>query len=121
MHRILGRSSGDIAEIRFGRSVDAQDLAVLGEELEALIERHGKSRLLWDLSALREGDAGLLFEAGVVEVPHAERVERVALVTGPEVPGVAARPEGPMPPFDGAELRVFAAEGRTAAMDWLVS
>ena len=121
MHQILGRTSGNVAEIRFGESVDAADLAALGEELDALIERHGKSRLLWDLSDLREGDASVIFERGVLEIPHSDRVERVALVVGPDVPGLPARPSGPVPPFDDAEVEVFAKEARSAAMDWLVA
>lgn len=121
MHEILGRSSGNVAEVRFGESIDAADLAALGDELAALIERHGKRRLLWDLSALREGDASVIFEPGVLEVPGADRIDRVALVVGADVPGLAARPSGPIPPFDDAEVEVFAAESRHAAMDWLVA
>jgi hypothetical protein len=41
MHRILGRSSGNVAEVHFGASLDAADLGSLGDELEALIGRHG--------------------------------------------------------------------------------
>jgi pimeloyl-ACP methyl ester carboxylesterase len=63
----------------------------------------------------------VIFEPGVLEVAHPERVERVALVVGPDVPGLPARPEGPVPPFDQAEVQVFASEARHAAMDWLVA
>jgi hypothetical protein len=121
MHEILGRSSGNVAEVRFGESIDAADLAALGDELGALIERHGKRRLLWDLSAVREGDASVIFEPGVLEVGDAGRVERVALVVGADVPGLPAQPAGPLPPFDAAQVEVFAAEARDAAMDWLVA
>lgn len=121
MHEILGRTSGNVAEVRFDESIDAADMAALSREIDALIERHGKSRLLWDLSALREGDARVLFEPGTLEVPNAAKVERVALIVSEETPGLSSPPSGPLPCFESAETGIFSADKRSTAMDWLAA
>lgn len=121
MHEILGRSAGNVAEVRFRESIDTADIATLNRELDALIERYGKSRLLWDLSEIREGDASMLFQPGTLEIPHAGNVERVALIVGPEISGLSSRPSGPLPGFEAAETGVFTTDTRSKAMDWLTA
>lgn len=121
MHEILGRSAGNVAEVRFRESIDTADIATLNRELDALIERYGKSRLLWDLSEIREGDASMLFQPGTLEIPNAGNVERVALIVGPEISGLSSRPSGSLPGFEAAETGVFTTDTRSKAMDWLTA
>jgi hypothetical protein len=116
MHRILGRTSGNIAEIEMSGALTPEDYASLVDEMESLIADHGKTRILFDLSDLEASDFEALWDEATFDVAHAGEIHRIALVGEPEWKDWTQRV---MPPFEEAEIAYFPPDALEKAMDWL--
>jgi hypothetical protein len=115
MHRILGRSSGNIAEFELSEALSPEDYAALVRKIEALIEAHGKSHLLWDLTGLEQSDFNALWDEATFAVDHAGEVKRIALVASDEWGEWSDRV---LDPFENAEVCRFSDPEQ--AMRWLM-
>ena len=76
----LQNQSGGMVEVHVSGKLDREDYRQAVPELERLIDRHGKVRMLVDMSGFHGWTAGALWEDIKFDARHFSHFERIALV-----------------------------------------
>ena len=118
MLQIMPESEGKIIGLRVaGKLTDRDYKEILIPSLEALINQHGKVRLLCCLDEEFLGmEAGAMWDDAKFFLPHKNDFEKMAMVGGPKWMQLGLKAFAPL--MQG-EARVFAAEELWEAWEWI--
>ena len=107
---------GKVLELRVQGKLEREDYATFVPEIERLIERHGKLRMLVDMHDFHGWSAGALWEDIKFDARHFNHIERLAIV-GEEKwqKGMAAFCK----PFTTATVRYFDRADADVARAWI--
>jgi len=107
---------GKVLELRVQGKLEREDYATFVPEIERLIERHGKLRILFVMEDFHGWTAGALWEDIKFDARHFNHIERLAIV-GEEKwqKGMAAFCK----PFTTATVRYFDRADADVARAWI--
>jgi hypothetical protein len=115
---LIQADSGKVLEIHVTGKLEKADYEQFVPEVEDLIQRHGKLRLLVVLNDFHGWTAGALWEDIKFDAKHFNDLDRLAIVGGTKwEKGMAAFCR----PFTTAEVRYFQPEQLDEARNWLGS
>ncbi len=112
----LQPEKGKVIGFKLSGKLHDDDYKVLVPELEALIAREGKIRLLVQLEEFHGWDLHAAWDDIVFDIKHYHDVERIALVGEP---GWNEWMVKLSKPFTAAEVIFFPADEIDSAWDWL--
>ena len=107
---------GKVLEVDLHGKLSREDYQKVGPEIEKLIHRHRKIRILVTMHDFDGWDAGALWEDLKWEAKHFNHVERLAMVGDEQWQKWMA---GFCKPFTTATVRFFPFERLDEAHDWL--
>jgi hypothetical protein len=118
MFQIMPESGGKIVGLRAtGKLTDQDYQEVLIPSLEALINQHGKVRLLCYMDDEFSGvEAGAIWDDAKFFLPHKDDIEKMAIVGGPEWIKLIMKLFAPL--MKG-EVKVFSGEQLSKAWEWI--
>lgn len=110
------KQDGKVLEVRVSGKLTAQDYETFTPQVERLIDRHGKIRMLFDMHDFHGWDASALWEDIKFGLGHFRDIERLALVGENKwQAGMAAFCK----PFTAAEIRYFERSDAAKADAWI--
>ncbi|MBI1371966.1 MAG: STAS/SEC14 domain-containing protein [Phycisphaera sp.] len=108
--------NGKIVEVHVTGKLTSDDYHDFVPEVERLVERHGKVRILFDMHDFHGWTAGALWEDFKFDLKHFNHIERLAVVGETKwEKGMAAFCK----PFTTAKIRYFDRSEIDAARDWI--
>lgn len=113
----LQPEKGNVIAFKLSGKLHDEDYKGFVPEIEALIERHGKIRLLFLLQNFQGWDLHAAWDDIIFDIKHYRDLERIALV------GDQAWKKWMVilsKPFTAAETRFFPGDEIDAAWDWLL-
>ena len=117
MIKKLQPDKGNVIGFRLSGKLHDEDYKVFVPELEALIEREGKIRMLVQLEDFRGWDLHAAWDDIVFDIKHYDDLERIALVGEP---GWNEWMVKLSKPFTASEIMFFPIDEIDAAWDWLL-
>ncbi len=113
---LFEKVQGKVLEVDLSGKLTKEDYAEFVPEIERLIEKHGKIRILILMRDFHGWDAAALWEDLKVGVKHFADIERVAMVGERKwQKGMAVFCK----PFTTAEVRWYEADELDRARDWV--
>ncbi len=116
MHQFLPETHDDLIALELSGKLDAADYKDILPVLEAAIERHGKIRLLWEMTDFEGWTLGGLWEDGQFDVRHSENFSKIAMVGEKHWQEWMTQA---IKRFTPAEVRYFESGFRADALAWL--
>jgi hypothetical protein len=113
--QLTEEQEGKLLEVRASGKLSKEDYAQFRPELERLISRHGKIRILFEMEDFHGWSAGALWEEIKLDVKYSADVERVAIVGEKKWQQELAKFAKP---FTSAEVRYFDRENSVQARAW---
>jgi hypothetical protein len=113
--QLTEEQEGKLLEVRASGKLSKEDYAQFRPELERLISRHGKIRILFEMEDFHGWSAGALWEEIKLDVKYSADVERVAIVGEKKWQQALAKFAKP---FTSAEVRYFDRENSVQARAW---
>ncbi|MGB8169591.1 MAG: STAS/SEC14 domain-containing protein [Chthoniobacteraceae bacterium] len=107
---------GKVLEVHLSGKLTSEDYAKFVPDAEALIQKHGKIRILAMLDAFHGWNAGALWEDIKWDARHFKHVERIAVVGEKKWHRWMV---GFCKPFTSAEVRYFEHDQLAAARLWV--
>ncbi len=117
MIRKLQPEKGNVIGYLLSGKLHDADYKVFVPEIEALIERQGKARLLFYLQNFHGWDLHAAWDDAAFGIKHYRDLERIALVGDQAWEKWMVKLSKP---FIGAEIEFFPADEIDAAWDWLL-
>lgn len=109
---------GKVLMVKARGRLDKEDYERFVPEVERLVQKHGKIRILLDMHDFHGWDAGALWEDIKFDVKHFNDIERLAMVGEKKwEKGMAVFCK----PFTSAEVRYFPRSEEQAARSWIRS
>ncbi len=110
------KNEGKLLEVKLSGKLDKEDYAHFVPEVERLVTKYGKIRMLIVMHDFRGWTAGALWEDIKFDVKHFSDIERIAMVGETKwEQGMAAFCK----PFTTAKIRYFDQDKSNEAHDWL--
>lgn len=107
----------NVAAFRLTGKLHDEDYKEFVPEIEALIERHGKIRLLLQLEHFRGWNLHAAWDDVTFGIRHFRDLERIAVVGDPAWEKWMVKLSKP---FSSAKIKFFPADEMIAAWDWLL-
>lgn len=114
--RLSERAAGRILEVRASGKLERDDYERFSPEVDRLIRRHGKIRVLLELHDFHGWTAGALWEDAKFDLKHFTDIERLAII------GETKWEKGMAQfcrPFTTASIRYFDHERSAEAQSWI--
>lgn len=116
MIALASTESNNILTVKASGKLTKEDYEKFGPQVEALIQQHGKIRVLIELEDFRGWNAGALWEDSKFAWQHYGDIERLAIVGEKKwEKGMATFCK----PFTKAEIRFFEKEQAHEATQWI--
>jgi hypothetical protein len=109
---------GNVAHVAISGKLSKQDYEIFAPLVESLIEKHGKIRILFEMSDFHGWDVGALWEDIKFDAKHHGEIERLGFVGDKlweEWMAKICRP------FTSAEIKYFDVSESSAAAAWIAS
>ena len=118
MFQIMSESEGKVIGVRAtGKLTDQDYQEVLIPSLEALINQHGKVRLLCYMDDEFAGvEAGAIWDDAKFFLPHKDDLEKMAIVGGPKWIELITKLFAPLMKGD---VNIFSGEQLSKAWEWI--
>lgn len=110
--------TGNIAEVEISGKLSKEDYEIFVPLIESLIEKHGKIRILFEMTDFHGWDAGALWEDVKFDAKHHAHIERIAFVGDKKWEEWMAKI---CRPFTSAGIKYFDVSETDAAREWIAS
>jgi hypothetical protein len=115
---LKGQQDGNVLEVEVSGKLAHADYQQFGPEFERRVQKHGKIRVLFQMTDFHGWEAGALWDDIKFDLKHFSDIERLAMVGDTKwEKGMAAFCR----PFTSAKIRYFEAAALAEARTWLES
>jgi len=111
-------AAGNIARVAISGKLSKEDYEIFLPLVESLIDKHGKIRILFEMSDFHGWDAGALWEDMKFDAKHHGDIERLAFVGDKKWEEWMAKI---CRPFTSAGIKYFDVSEIAAAEQWIAS
>lgn len=111
-------AAGNLAKVEVSGKLTKEDYEVFRPLIESLIDKHGKIRILFEMSNFHRWDAGALWEDIKFDSKHYSDIEKLAMVGEKKWEEWMAKI---CRPFTTAEIKYFDASEKAEAEAWIAS
>ncbi len=110
--------ASNVMHLHVSGKLTTDDYQLLGPEVEQLIKKHGKIRILFEMDDFHGWTAGALWEDIKFDLKHFKHIERIAMI------GEKAWEHGMATfcrPFTAAKIRYFDRSEADEATEWVLA
>lgn len=111
-------AANNVAKVAISGKLSKEDYEIFAPMVESLIDRHGKIRMLFQMTDFHGWDAGALWEDIKFDVKHHGDIERLAFVGEKKWEEWMAKI---CRPFTSAAIKYFDVSELAAAEEWIAS